>query len=261
MDLPGKVSVVTGAAMGIGKGIARQLGRAGAAVVIADINENAAKATVAEFQKAGLDARFLHPDVARDEDVATVIDFAADEFGSLDIFVNNAGIGMNGVIPGTPPEVWSHVLHVFLRQYMLGTQLAIRAMEGRGGAVVNIASSAGVGFAPQAWPEYAAAKAGVIRFTACMAPQRDQANVRVNCICPGWVATEAVRASTSALSDEQKRQRDIPDPMLTPDDIGEAVIQFVRDDSLFGRVMLYYEPGKKRLVPTDIDVLGLSEEV
>ncbi|MGH9202275.1 MAG: SDR family NAD(P)-dependent oxidoreductase, partial [Vicinamibacterales bacterium] len=87
-----------------------------------------------------------------------------------------------------------------LRQYMLGTQLALAAMGDRGGTIVNIASSAGVGFAPQAWPEYAAAKAGVIRFTACMAPLNEQAKVRVNCICPGWVATEGVRASIAGLS-------------------------------------------------------------
>lgn len=261
MEIAGKAALVTGGAMGIGKGIARQLGRSGAAVVIADINDEAAQATVSEFEAAGITARFIHTDVARDQDVQAMIDFTVDQFGRLDILVNNAGIGMNGVIPGTPPEVWSEVIHVYLRQYMLGTQLALRAMEGGGGAVVNIASSAGVGFAPHAWPEYATAKAGVMRFTACMGPMGESANVRVNCICPGWVATEAVRASIAGLTDEQKRKRDIPDPMLTPEDIGDAAIELIRDDGLSGRVMLYYEPGKKRLIPRDLDLFGLSEEL
>jgi len=261
VDIAGSVALITGGAMGIGKGIARQIGLARATVVIADINEEVARATLSEFEEAGLTARFVHTDVARDDDVQRMIDFTLDQFGALDILVNNAGIGMNGVIPGTPPEVWSEVLHVYLRQYMLGTQIALRAMGDRGGAIVNIASRAGVGFKPQAWPEYATAKAGVIRFTSCMGPLKERAGVRVNCICPGWVATEGVRASLEGLSDEQKRKRDIPDPMLTPEDIGDAALQLIRDDGLAGRVMLYDEPGKKRLIPVDLDLFALSEEV
>jgi NAD(P)-dependent dehydrogenase (short-subunit alcohol dehydrogenase family) len=229
-------------------------------VVIADIDDEAARATLAEFKDAGITSRFVHADVARDGDLQAMIDYAIDSCGALDILVNNAGIGMNGVIPGAPPEVWPDVLHVYLRQYMLGTQLALRAMGDRGGAVVNIASSAGVGFSPHAWPEYATAKAGVIRFTACMAPLRERGNDRVNCICPGWVATEGVRASIAGLSDQERRSRDIPEPMLTPEDIGDAVIQLVRDEGLAGRVMLYYEPGRKRLLPPDLDLFALSEE-
>jgi NAD(P)-dependent dehydrogenase (short-subunit alcohol dehydrogenase family) len=261
MKIEGKVALVTGAGYGIGRGISRRLAEAGASVVVDDVHGHHGRETVQIIEAAGGTAAFVEADVTRDDEVERMIGFTKDSFGALDILVNNAGIGMNGVIPGTPPEVWSQVLHVFLRQYMLGTQLALRAMADRGGVIVNIASSAGIGFGGQAWPEYAAAKAGVVRFTACMAPQKESANVRVNCICPGWVATENVKASIRGLSGEEERKRDIPDPMLTPEDIGTAVIHFVQDDSLFGRVMLYYEPSKCRLIPAGLDLFELSEEV
>ena len=261
MEIAGKVALVTGSGYGIGRGIARSLAAAGASVVVDDVHVERGRETVRMIQVGGGRASFIEADVSVDDDVERMISFAQETFGGLDVLVNNAGIGMNGVIPGTPPEVWSQVLRVFLRQYMLGTQLALSAMADRGGAIVNIASSAGVGFGSQAWPEYAAAKAGVVRFTACMAPLQESANVRVNCICPGWVATENVQASIHGLSVEEKRKRDIPDPMLSPEDIGAAVVHFVRDEALFGRVMLYYEPGNCRIVPTDLDLFDLSEEV
>jgi NAD(P)-dependent dehydrogenase (short-subunit alcohol dehydrogenase family) len=132
VDIDGRVALVTGAAMGIGKGIARQLGHVGAKVVIADINDEAGQAPVREFKDTGVAVRFIHTDVAEDDNVQRMIDATVDQFGAIDILVNSAGIGMNGVIPGTPPEVWTEVLHIFLRQYMFGTQIAFRAMENRG---------------------------------------------------------------------------------------------------------------------------------
>lgn len=253
MEPKGKVAIVTGGALGIGKGIARRLGEAGAAVVIADINDDAAAATVAEFEEGGLTACSAHTDVARDEDLRAMFGFAADQLGPVDILVNNAGAGGPPFFPAAEPEAWSETLHVYLRQMMFGTQLAIRAMEGRGGAVVNIASAAGVGFGVQSWPEYAAAKAGIMRFTAAIADVTRPTGVRVNCICPGWVATEAVREYLSRWSDEQKKERNVPDPMLTPEEIGDSAVELVRDDSLASRVMLHLFPGEKKLIPVEAE--------
>ena len=103
-----------------------------------------------------------------------------------------------------------------------------------------------------------------VRLTATLAPLKERMNIRVNCICPGWVATENVRAYLSTWSEERKQQQDVPaggpDAMLQPTDIGDAVVQFVRDESRCGRILLYYEPGKKRLIPTDLDLFELGEE-
>src|SRR5262249_38053778 len=152
---------------------------------------------------------------------------------------------------------------IFLRAYMTSMQLAIDAMKHRGGgAIVNISSSAGVGFAPNNdWPDYAAAKSAVMRLTATLAPLQVGMKVRVNGICAGWSEAENVRKLTEGLSQEERSRRHIPDAMLTPEDIGKAVVKLVRDDSLAGRIMLYDEPGKCRLIPVDLDLFELSEDV
>ncbi len=79
-------------------------------------------------------------------------------------------------------------------------------------------------------------------------------NVRVNCICPGWVATETVRKYTSRMTAEEWAAAKVPDSMLAPEDIGDAVAQLVGDDALAGRVMLYLRPGEARLAPVDFEV-------
>jgi NAD(P)-dependent dehydrogenase (short-subunit alcohol dehydrogenase family) len=263
MDTRDKVALVTGAGYGIGRGIARQLAAAGASVVINDIHDEHGQETVAMLESAGGKAAFVHADVTSDEEIRRMIAFAEGTFGGLDILVNNAGTYYNPpFFPGAKPADWQRILTIFLHSYMTAMQLGIEAMKKRGGAIVNISSSAGVGFkADNDWPDYAAAKAAVMRLTATLAPLRESLKVRINCICPGWVATENVRALTADLSAEQRRKRDIPERMLTPEDIGNAVLKFVRDDSLFGRVMLYYEPNKCRLIPANLDLFELSEEV
>lgn len=260
MKAAGKVAVVTGAALGVGKGIAKQLAQAGATVVIADINDDAAKQTSAEIGDAGGAALAVHADVTADDDVRRLIDDVVAQQGGVDVWVNNAG--PEAPAPFYPEgDGWPRTLDGYLRAVMSCTQMALRTMEKRGGVIVNIASSAGVGYKPYVFVEYAAAKAGVMRLTACLGTQKDARNVRVNCIAPGWVATEAVQRNVAAMTDERKTQWNVPDPMLTPDQIGEAVLSFVEDESLFGRVMLYEEPGKRRLIPIELDLFELGEEI
>jgi NAD(P)-dependent dehydrogenase (short-subunit alcohol dehydrogenase family) len=264
MDIPDKIALVTGAGYGVGRGIARQLAAAGAAVVVNDVHDEHGRETVDLIESAGGKAAFVHADVTRGEEIQRMVVFAEESFGGLDILVNNAGTHYNPpFFPQAKPADWQRILTIFLRTYMTAMQLGIEAMKSRGGgAIVNIASSAGVGFrADNDWPDYAAAKAAVMRLTATLAPLKESVNVRVNCICPGWVATENVRALTNALSQEGRQRRDIPEKMLTPENIGSAVVRLVRDDSLVGRVMLYYEPGKCRIIPSDLDLFELSEEV
>ena len=134
--------------------------------------------------------------------------------------------------------------------------------ERGGGAIVNLSSMAGVRFTPHDSPEYAAAKAGIMRFTATLAPLKERSNIRVNCITPNWVATERVRSYVPQLTAQQRADWWVPDMdvMATPEDIADAVVQLVEDDSLCGRAMLYGERGKKRLVPVDLDLIDLSAE-
>ncbi|HKA92893.1 MAG TPA: SDR family NAD(P)-dependent oxidoreductase, partial [Acidimicrobiia bacterium] len=173
MDIPGRVAIVTGAGSGIGRAIALRLAREGAAVVVADVDEDAGGETVAQVEAGGGRAGFVRVDVAREADVRAMVDFALATFGGLDILVNNAGIVVNPAFPEADPEAWMRVLDVNLRGPMLGTFYAIGVMrEHGGGAVVNIASLAGVGLGPHPAPDYAATKAGIVRFSAALAPLR-----------------------------------------------------------------------------------------
>jgi NAD(P)-dependent dehydrogenase (short-subunit alcohol dehydrogenase family) len=241
MDCRGKIALVTGAAAGTGRAIAERLVAEGAAVVLADIDAEGAQVAGA----LGSQAAFIRADVTSEVDVRAMTGFAAHTFGGLDILVNNAGGGgldMAGPrrpqprFPDVGYEQWSRTLDLNLRGPMLATQCALGQMRQRGGGViVNIASAAGVGLWDFRAPEYATAKAGLIRFTACLAHLHDDDNVRVNCLAPDWIATEAAQRQLSQLSAEQRRQTRQPIPLSI---ICDQVMECVRNDSLAGVVIV-----------------------
>jgi NAD(P)-dependent dehydrogenase (short-subunit alcohol dehydrogenase family) len=122
--------------------------------------------------------------------------------------------------------------------------------ERGGGAIVNISSMGGVGFGPYDKPEYSAAKAGVMRLTASLATLKEQMGVRVNCICPGWVDTPASRRSRTEMTPEE-REKLVPPVLLQPEEIAEAVVMFVEDEEMTGRVMIWQEGEPWQIVPLD----------
>ena len=250
MRIAAKVALVTGAGSGIGRAIALRLAREGAAVVVNDIDERGGRATARIVEREGGRSAFFRADVTIDGDVRRMIAFARSTYGGLDILVNNAGCPLpEPAYPDAAPRLWGHIIDVYLRGVMLGTQLGITAMRKRGGgAIVNIASGAGVGFTPHWAPEYAAAKAGVVRFTAALAPLTVRDNVRVNCICPGWVNTPMSQRTIAAMSPAERR-RQVPPVLVQPEEIAEAALRLVRDERLAGRVLLCYEGAPPRLVP------------
>jgi NAD(P)-dependent dehydrogenase (short-subunit alcohol dehydrogenase family) len=129
---------------------------------------------------------------------------------------------------------------------MLATQLALEPMRARGGgAVVNIASSAGLGLAPYDSPEYGAAKAGLIRFTASVASLREEIGVRVNCVVPHWIGLERAHAELAAMS---PAERAAAPPFVDPSAIADAVVWLARDESLAGRVVEMREGSDRRLL-------------
>ncbi|HMG27186.1 MAG TPA: SDR family NAD(P)-dependent oxidoreductase [Acidimicrobiia bacterium] len=249
MEIRGRAALVTGAAAGIGRAIALRLAREGAAVGVADVVEGLGRETVAQIEAEGGRASFVRVDVARDAEVRAMVDFAVGAFGGLDILVNNAGIVVTPAYPDAEPDAWMRVLDVNLRGPMLGTHYAIEAMRARGGgAVVNVASLAGVGFGPHPAPDYAATKAGLARFSAALAPLREALGVRVNCICPDWVDTPMSRRTRARMTPEEEAAT-VPAGILAAEEIADAAVELIHDDALAGRVMACWCDQPRSLFP------------
>jgi NAD(P)-dependent dehydrogenase (short-subunit alcohol dehydrogenase family) len=227
MRIDGKRAVVTGAAVGIGRAIAQRLAAEGAEVVVADIDTSGGLETCGSI---GAKARFVEVDLRDDDAIADLMACQPQ------ILVNNAGGGpsLRPCFPEASVERWSASLDLNLRAPMLTTQLALPAMrQAGGGAIVNVGSTAGLGFGPHVSPEYSAAKAALIRLTATLAPLSESHGVRVNCVVPDWVATERGVRERAELPEDERGPALVPLEVLT-----DAVVRFVEDDNLTGRVLL-----------------------
>ena len=216
-ELDGKVAVITGAANGIGRGIAEAFVDEGARVVIADVDAAAGEEVAG---KLGDVAAFARTDVSDPESLAAAVDLAVTRFGAIDVMVNNAGIASSlRRLMQDDLRDFQKVMAVDLFGVMAGTQAAARRMRA-GGSIVNIASIAGI--APGVGLQtYRAAKAGVIHFSRSAAIELAELGIRVNVIAPGNIST-AINAAfdTSAIVARlQPLQR-----LGTPDDVANAVI-------------------------------------
>jgi NAD(P)-dependent dehydrogenase (short-subunit alcohol dehydrogenase family)/tRNA(Arg) A34 adenosine deaminase TadA len=230
MEIAGRVALVTGAGVGTGRAIALALAAAGAEVVASDVDVDGGERTAAECG-----GRFVRADLLDPAKIRALIDDARPQ-----ILVNNAGGGghIPPHFPDAPPERWGALLDLNLRAPMLATQLALAAMRGDG-AIVHVASSAGAGAEPYASPEYAAAKAGLIRFTSALAAVE---GVRVNCVVPDWVATERLTA----------RERAATPPPIPLERVAAAVLDLVRDDAAAGRAVELWRGQDAELGATDL---------
>jgi NAD(P)-dependent dehydrogenase (short-subunit alcohol dehydrogenase family) len=242
MELDGKTALVTGGAAGIGAGIAERLAAEGMHVVVADLDADAGVATAGR-----IDGSFVRADVATAAGVGAAVDAARRSRGRLGVLVSSAGGFEEPCFPTADPARWNYTLDLNLRAVMYATQLVLDPMAASGGgAIITVASVAGLGTTSHDAPEYAAAKAGLMRFTACLAPPRDSIGVRANCICPGLVDTPSSRRSRAGLTPAQRAA--LP-PALTPADIGAAAMRFLADDTLAGRIMVCRGGEADRLLP------------
>lgn len=220
MRLDGRVAIVTGGAQGIGRGIAGVLARAGAAVLIGDLQP--ADEVVAEIEGQGGQAASLTIDVALPRDAGALVARAHEVFGRLDILVNNAAIDAPpGVAWELPDEEWRRTMAVNLDGVFYLSRAAARDMLGHaGGAIVNIASHAAWSPGPGVSPAYGASKAGVLGLTMTFAAQLADRGVRVNAVAPGLVASRDFGWSPE---EEARRLAEYPLGAGQPRDIGEAV--------------------------------------
>lgn len=201
--LKGKTALVTGAGSGIGRAVAVLFASEGASVACADLSHDSASETAAEIERNGGTAVALSGDVAAAGDAAAMVDGAVYALGRLDIVVNSAGVtARNALPPGADPDdVWDRVIEVNLKGTYLVSRCAVDHMRrGGGGSIVNLASTMGmVGYPPGlggALNPYPPSKGGVIQLTRNMAVDLARENIRVNCLCPGFVETDLTKSLT-----------------------------------------------------------------
>jgi NAD(P)-dependent dehydrogenase (short-subunit alcohol dehydrogenase family) len=190
--LDGRVAIVTGGGGALGSAMASGLASAGAKIVIADQNLEAAEAAVGRITAAGGEAFAVQGDVTEQATAEATVQRALERWDRLDILINSAGLGARGAAAEYERERWDHVLNVNLTGTFLFCQAAGRAMLERGsGSIVNIASIAGlIGYAGN--PAYLASKGGVVQVTRALAVEWATRGVRVNAIAPGVIASPLV---------------------------------------------------------------------
>jgi NAD(P)-dependent dehydrogenase (short-subunit alcohol dehydrogenase family) len=256
MDPSGKVALITGAGSGIGRATALALSSAGASVVVADVDEAGGGEAVSQIELADGKAAFIKTDVTKREDIERMVEFAEETYGGLDIVHLNAGIGTpRPAFPDAKTEDWERTMAIDLWAVIAGIDVAVPALRRRGGGViVSTASMAGIiTYLPD--PIYAAAKHGVVGLTRALASLKLQDNIRVNCVCPGVVDTPLVRRALDQMDEKERSQTQAlleQMPMMRPEEIADAVMEFVTDDSLTGEVMgiMYGRP--RKLIPPAI---------
>ena len=193
-SLEGQGAVVTGAARGIGFAIARRLARAGAGIIIADMDEDSAVKAAESLAGEGLRARGIRADVTRTQDAEAMVALAVETYGSLGVLVNNAGIaGKSAPIWETSDEDWARVIEVNLTGVFNCCRAAIKQMRAQqSGVIVNIASISGKEGNPNMIP-YSTSKAGVICLTKALAKEVVGDGIRVNAVAPAVIETEILQ--------------------------------------------------------------------
>jgi NAD(P)-dependent dehydrogenase (short-subunit alcohol dehydrogenase family) len=241
VQLDGKVAIVTGGASGIGEGTVRKFVASGARVVISDVQDSRGEKLAEELGPA---ASFYHTDVSQEEEVRAAVSHAIQKWGRLDVMFNNAGFGgVSGSIIDTDMAAYDSTMAVLLRGVVLGMKHAGRVMKEQGsGSIISTASVAGVGlgFGPHV---YSAAKAAVIHLTKSVANELGESGVRVNCICPGGIATpifgkgmglspEQADLTVDLMKDRLAQGQPIKRAGL-PEDIANAAAWLASDEASF----------------------------
>lgn len=235
----GKVALVTGGGLGLGRASAVLLAREGAKVVVTDLKEEEGHAAADEIIDAGGEAIFLRHDVASESDWDKAIAMTVSRFGRLDIVVNNAGVALAADVEKTTLEQWRWLMSINLDGVFLGTQRAVAAMRATGGSIVNISSIEGlIGDANLA--AYNASKGGVRIFTksAALHCAKSGYKVRVNSIHPGYIWTPMVEHYLSSQPDPAAAKAFIEGlhpvgHLGEPDDIAYGVLYLASDESKF----------------------------
>ena len=239
--LDGKVAVITGGSSGIGKATVKLFAKEGAYVVFGDILDDLGKALAEEL---GSNVSYLHTNVRNESEIKALIALAVEKYDRLDVMFNNAGFGgVAGMIEETPTDAFDVTMEVMFRSVFLGMKHAAPVMKKqKSGSIISTASVAGLrtGMGPHI---YSAAKAAIIHLTRTVAMELGIHNIRVNCVCPGGIATAIFGRGFGFPQDKAERLTNLMKVGLAdlqpikraglPEDVANAVLWLASDDSTF----------------------------
>ncbi len=204
MRLENKVAIVTGGAAGIGRAICELFAREGARVVVADIDLNGGEETAQRIRRSQGESLFVRTDVSNEGDVQAMVEAAKTAFGTVDVLVNDAAAFVFGEVQDVTDADWQRVfgVNVIGQAYCVKHVLPVMKEAG-GGAIVNIASVSGY-IAQPAFIPYNASKGAVMQLTRCLALDLAPYNIRVNCVCPGSVLTQATELHREFVGEDRE---------------------------------------------------------
>ena len=238
MRLQDKVSLITGAASGMGRATAILFAREGSKVVVVDVDEAGSRKTVDLIHELGADALLVKADVSREAEARNMVEQTVAHYGRLDVLFNNAGVEQGVELIEMTEQEWDRVVDIDLKGVFLGSKYGIRAMlKTGGGVIINTASISGI-MAQNSLPAYNAAKAGVINLTRNIALEYGPRNIRANAICPGAIDTPMLRRAISGKPENEpviKYFHHIAPlhRLGQPEDIAKAALFLASDDSSF----------------------------
>ena len=238
MRLEGKVALITGGARGMGAAEAKLFSSEGAKVVIADVLEDEGRQTEAEINETGGDAIFVRLDVTQQSEWDAAVARAIQEFGKLDIVVNNAGIAMVNSIEDTSVEAWDRVMDINAKGVFFGTKAAIAQMkaQGTGGSIINISSVSGIIGQNSVNAVYNASKGAVRIFSTSAAVQHAAEGIRVNTIHPGPIETPmtaAGRANAERLGEYTVAENNPMGRYGKPEEVAHGALFLASDESSY----------------------------
>ncbi|MBO2465055.1 glucose 1-dehydrogenase [Actinomadura violacea] len=233
--LEGRSALITGAAQGIGAATARLFAARGAKVVVADVNEEGGKETVAAIERDGGEAIFVRADITSAADVEAAVAATVGAYGRLDCAVNNAGIEEQGsALHEVTEEAWDKLVAVNLKGVFLSMKYEIRQMLAQGGGtIVNMASVAGLVGLPLGISDYSATKGGVISMTRTAAIEYVKQGIRINAVCPGVVRTALLDQAIQGgmFTEEQAAGLHPTGVLIDPADVAETFAFLCSDAS------------------------------
>ena len=206
-DLSGKTALVTGGSRGLGLQMAQALGEAGARIMLSSRKADDLEQATAQLQAAGINARWIAADCAREDDIARLARETLERMGDVDILINNAGASWGAPAEDHPLAAWDKVMNLNVRGYFLLSQAIARhsMIPRRGGRIINVASIAGLAGNPFAMKTiaYNTSKGAVLNFTRALAGEWGAHGINVNAICPGFFKTRMTTVLIETLNEER----------------------------------------------------------